>query len=194
MANDPVSICSEALVMLGEKPIDDLDSATAQSLICKTLYQSKVDELLGSHPWTFNRIIAPLNRLADLPSDASGFAAAYQLPAGVLRIVRPFVGGTGLTDWGEAQALIFLDATANDLVELEYHGRAAEPLWRPAFRQAVVLSMAATLALPITDSETKLKLMAQLAERALAQARNINAQEKPAIRLAVGRLDRARAI
>lgn len=189
---DQITLCNEALVLLGEAPIDDLDSAATPETVALLLYQSTVDQLLGSHPWTFNRNVVTLSRISAAPAAATQFSAQYQLPDLCFRIVAAYVNAVRVTEWGEAQAKLYIDAGVDDVVELEYHTRAAPYLWRPAFRQAVVLGLAAAFALPITDEPAKTKLFTELHTRQLALARHLNASEKPAIRLQTGRLARLR--
>lgn len=180
-------LANEALIALGEPPIDDFDAGGSAATVARLTTQPIIDALLGSHPWTFNRQIVALNRLAEAPSEASGFAAAYQLPVACFRIVAAYVNGGRVLDWGEAGTTLLLDAGADDLVELEFHGRGDVLSWRPLFRRAVVNRLAAEFCIPITDDTVRAKLLHQLAELEMAKARHQNAVEKPAHRLPVGR-------
>lgn len=194
MASDPLDICNEALVLLGENPIDDLDSALTGAIVAKTFYRGRADSLMAAHPWVFNRALVDLSRLSAAPPAASGYAAQYQLPNPCYRIVCPYVDGRPLAEWGVAGQVIYLDAEATETVALEYHTRCTESLWPPEFRRAVMLGLAADMAIPITEDPARAKLLNDLLLRQLAEARHKNATEKPAIRLRTGRLAARRSV
>ena len=46
-----VSICSNALLLLGDKTINSLDEGTDRASLASNLYDSVRDSLLRSHPW-----------------------------------------------------------------------------------------------------------------------------------------------
>ncbi|MBX6375359.1 MAG: hypothetical protein IRZ13_14135 [Acetobacteraceae bacterium] len=189
---DALKICSDALVLIGENPIDSFEGASAAQVVANARYQPTADLLLASHPWRFNRRIEMLARLAAAPSAATGYSAAYALPAGVLRIVAPFVDGMVAPGWEPTETAIWLDAEPTQTVELEYHARVDEIRWPPAFRQALVYRLAAEFAVPIRDDTKIQQAMLQLAERELALARHQNASERPARRIPVGRFEALR--
>lgn len=189
---DQIRICSEALVLLGEEPIDSLEGDSTPQLVAARLYQPTANDLLASHPWRFNRRVEALNRIEAAPPVAVGFDAAYALPAGCLRIIAPFIGGTAARAWEPAETVIWLDAGVNDRVELEYHAAVDEQRWTPAFRQGVVYRLAAEMAVPIRDDPKARDLYLRDADRKLALARHQNATERPARRLIGGRFEALR--
>lgn len=182
-----LTICNEALLALGEQPLDDFEADSAAASVARLRYQTIVDELLGGHPWQFNRRIARLAALTDPPPLAAGFSAAYQLPPLCFRIICAFIGGGRVTEWRQAEGVLWIDAGLSDTVELEYHSRADESAWKPGFRQAVISRLAAEFCIPVTDDTVRAKLLFELAEMQLRQARHLNATEQPAQRLPTGR-------
>jgi hypothetical protein len=185
---DILALCNEALLSLGESPIDDLEGDGVTNAVCRIKYRSIVDTLLGSHPWLFNRTILVLNRLAASPPAAAGFSAQYQLPLLCFRIICPYVSGRRVTAWEQAGSVLYLDANLSDEVALEFHTRADERLWKPAFRQAVVARLAAEFCVPVCDDTVRANALMQMAERELAKARHTNASEHPAMRLRSNKL------
>jgi len=186
-----LAVVNEALVRLGEPPLESLDEAeqTAAATAARYLYQPTVDRLLASHPWGFNRQFAVLVRLADVPALGIGFRNAFLLPGGVLRIVAPFVGGYPEPEWSRGGDVLYLDAPALDQpVELEYHGRVDPAFWTPAFREAAGIALAASWAVTISDDVARAKTLQEQAEFALARARHASALEHPIQALPVGRL------
>jgi hypothetical protein len=185
---DALTLASAALLQLGEAPIDSFDGGTTPQVVAKRTYQRVVDAMLGGHPWVFNRKVLALARLSAAPAAATGYSAAYQLPVLCFRIVRPFVDTLTVEDWGLTTGALLIDATVDQLVELEYHTRVDETLFSPQFTEALVLQLAAEMALPLTEDLNRADLLGKRAALELARARHTNATEKPAIRMATGRL------
>lgn len=180
---DALRICNHALLLLGEQPIIAFDEASSSAKACRALYQDTVAALLDGHPWWFAARIDTLARISGTPTTATGFSASYQLPSGLCRVIVPLVGGFPLTDWGLLGDRLYCDAGLSDTVELLYGALVDERLWSPSFTIAVCSQLAASLAMPITEQVEKAQALYGVAQRDLAKARNVNAQEKPAIRL-----------
>lgn len=189
-STDALAITNQALLLLGEAPIDSFDGGATPQVAAAASYQPVVDALLASHPWWWNRRIVPLARLSAPPSPSTGFDSAYQLPGLVFRAVVPFVDSRPVEQWGLAGDQLYIDATATSAVELEFHTRVDEQRFSPEFRQAVVSALARELCLPITDNEARWKAMVALSDQQLRKARHTNATEKPATRLPTGGLQR----
>ena len=66
---DAVELCSRALTLLGEEPIQSFEDGGTAALVAAANYHAVMDKALASHPWNFNRTIAALSR-----------SAAYELP------------------------------------------------------------------------------------------------------------------
>lgn len=204
MANDQttdLSVLNEALVLLGEPPLEAWDQglspaeaaavAGTAAATAAALFRPCLDELLGCHPWVFNRGFSVLARVPGPPSPAAGFNSAWQMPPNMLRAVRPYIDGRPVEDWHIGAASLLLDvppAPAAPVVELEYQVRIGPGGWRPGFRAAAVHELAARMALSITEGADRAKLLAAQAQRLMSQARHANATEHPALRLPTGRL------
>lgn len=184
---DAIQICSEALILIGEAPIESFEGVTAAHQAANAHYLPNVAGLLASHPWRFNRQIVQLARLAGDPPMATGYSAAYALPVGMLRLIVPFVNGKAVDGWEPSETVVWLDAELADRVELEYHGMVDELRFSPQFRQALVHHLASVFAVPIRDDARMMDLQRQASAEWLAKARHQNATERPARQMPTGR-------
>ena len=74
-----VDICSRALVLLGNKPVDDLDGTDDKTVACKNVYALVRDTVLTHHPWRFTIAKFQLAKLTAAPINEYQFG--WQLPA-----------------------------------------------------------------------------------------------------------------
>ena len=68
-----LSICSDALIMLGAKPLSSFSEGTDAAQICDRLYDDIRDSTIGMHPWTCLLYTSPSPRDAHesrMPSSA----------------------------------------------------------------------------------------------------------------------------
>lgn len=73
-----VSICSDALMLLGAKTITSFNDGTDEASVCDRLYPDIRDSLLVMYPWTFGMKKVQLARLITTPG--SVWEYEYQLP------------------------------------------------------------------------------------------------------------------
>jgi len=168
-----IALCSRALIKLGAQPLTSFDEGTAEARVADTLYAPTRDALLAAHPWNFATAQASLARLAAVP--VAGFAHAYQLPAGHLRVLS--AGGPGRGEglvYRIHEDRLLTDAEA---VSLTYIFRADESIYPPYFAEALSARLAAEFCLPLTESTSRGELLARLAEEAFRAARRIDAQQ-----------------
>jgi hypothetical protein len=191
---DALRICSEALVLLGERPIASFEEGGDPAVAARALYQPLADRLGSGHPWRFTRRVVRLARLAEAPPAATGYDAAYQIPNDIWRLVAVFVANEATDDFMVTEGSLLVAAEASQEVAVQGHGRVDETLWTPAFREAVVLGMASALAVPIRDSAQLRGVYNQDMELQLARARHQNATEQPTQALPTGRLAGRRSL
>jgi hypothetical protein len=73
-----VSICSDALLLIGAKAISSFNDGTDESSVCDRLYPDIRDSTLVMYPWTFGMKKVQLARLITTPG--SVWEYEYQLP------------------------------------------------------------------------------------------------------------------
>ena len=81
-----LSICSDALIMLGAQPISSFTEGSDAAQACDRLYPDLRDSLLSRYPWSWSYQKTQLARLATPPISEWGYA--YQLPGDMLSGVR----------------------------------------------------------------------------------------------------------
>jgi hypothetical protein len=176
MATD-VSICSAALLLLGDKPIASLGEAGQKAQLCANLYPIAKRATLRCHPWNclIKRVV--LTPLASAP--AFDWRYQFALPGDVLRILQ--VGHTGSTLPYETEGGRILCNT--DQLPLRYVADVTEGNWDDLLVDVMVKRMECDLAYPITKStslrDSLLTEFMRPAVGVLAKAKNVDAQENP---------------
>lgn len=184
-----VSICSNALLMLGAQTINDFADQLNldRAKLCANLYPTIRDDLLRSHPWNCcikRAVLAP-----DAVPPAFGYDNQFELPADFLRVLE--VGQAGLQiDYLVEGRTIQANTT---VLELRYvFLNEVENTWDTALVSLATLAMAAVLAYPITQSSALQQALEQKLELAKRKARAIDGQEDPPQTLGDERLYSAR--
>ena len=151
-----LSICSDALIMLGAKPLSSFSEGTDAAQICDRLYDDIRDSTIGMHPWTFSFKKTQLARTTTTP--VNEFKYEYQLPGDRLNNVRAvFTSGTSgarPTQYGwEVMGDKLLSSEEEIYVDYQYPTPEAElPTY---FIQLLKYMMAWNIAETVTDQITK---------------------------------------
>lgn len=153
--DNAISICSDALILLGAKPISSFNDGTDGANTCDRLYPDIRDALLVQYPWSFTLKKAKLARLITTPTTAWRYE--YQLPGDRLSNVRsvrnsPSPNAPIQKDW-EIQGDRLL--TNLDEVFIDYQFQTQEFAMPPYFVQLMKYMLAWHLAMPITDEMNK---------------------------------------
>jgi hypothetical protein len=146
-----VSICSDALIMLGAKAISSFNDGTDGANICDRLYPDIRNGLLTQYPWSFTLKKTQIPRLITTP--ASAWKYEYQLPGDRLSNVRSVRAGANpnapiFKDW-EIQGDRLL--TNLDTVFIDYQYQTPEYAMPAYFVQLLKYHLAWHLAMPITE-------------------------------------------
>jgi len=184
-----VSICSNALLMLGSQTINDFADQLNldRAKLCANLYPTVRDDMLRSHPWNCcikRAILAP-----DAVAPLFGYSHSFELPADFSRVLEVGTGGQQIDYLVEGRT-IQADTT---VLELRYVFRnEVENTWDAHLVALVTQAMCATLAYPVTQSTAKQAGEEQKLELMLRRARAVDGQEDPPQTLGDERLLRAR--
>lgn len=171
-----VSICSNALLMLGKSPIADFTENSDRALYCSNLYPMLRDGLLRKHFWNcaIKRVL--LSPMSTAP--AFGYTHQFQLPSDFLRVYEVGNGPNNFISEFQIENRTILANAAS--LPLRYVWRNEnEANWDSSLVHVATITMAALLAYPITQSTSLRDSMKQDAERALREAKSIDAQENP---------------
>lgn len=184
-----VSICSNALLMLGAQTINDFADQLNldRAKLCANLYPTVRDDMLRSHPWNCaikRAVLAP-----DAVAPAFGYTHSFELPADFMRVLEVGTNGAQIDYLVEGRT-IQADTT---VLELRYVFRnEVENTWDAHLVKLVTVAMAAVLAYPITQSSALQQSFEQKLEMTLKGARAVDGQEDPPQTLGDERLLRAR--
>lgn len=172
MSVSAVSICSNALLQLGDDPISSFDENNERTRLVANLFEQKRDAVLRSHPWN-----CAIKRVVLSPSTTSPeFEWAYQfdLPADCLRILS-----VGLVDDPDDHVLegrhILMDSS---VCYLRYIFRNDVPsTWDSLLVDAMTEVMKASVAYAITKSTSKEQSVEDVVRNFLKAARAVDGQE-----------------
>lgn len=171
-----VSICSNALLMLGAQTINSFNDATAldRAKLCANLYPTVRNDLLRTHPW--NCAVKRLVLSPDATPPAFGYSQQFQLPTDCLRVLDVAEGGAQIDYRLEGRSI-----QANTTVlQLRYVFRNEdENTWDETLVSLMTLAMAARLAYAVTQSASLEQVRIQEFQMALRTAKAVDGQEEP---------------
>lgn len=150
------TICSAALVRIGEQTIASLEDPNDRARTAKALYFQAKQYLLSIHPWQFNLVQGvSLSRETEVPT--TRFEYQYTLPPDRmnddLRAVysEAAVGAIPLRAGFVIQnSKLFSNYTA---LWADYSQDKAESGWPPYFSEVMITLLAMQFANPITDQQ-----------------------------------------
>ena len=174
MAATDVSICSNALLLLGAKTISSFNDDSDGALLASNLFEITRDSIIRSHPW--NCCIKRETLAPDAATSQPDWAYQFSLPSDVLRVIS--VGEAGIEDPYLVEGRKIL-CDQNPLY-LRYVYRNTDPTsWDAMLVRACELAMAAAMAYPITLSASVRDSMRQELEMHMRRARSVDGQEDP---------------
>lgn len=173
-----VSICSNALLLLGDKPISSLDEENDRARLASNLYPMARDATLRMHPWNCAKkrvLMAPLSN-----PPAFGWGYQFQLPADWLRIVQVgnqmFGADEKMNFAVEGQVLL---SNANSVPLIYIYKNYVEATWDGMLIEAMTIAMAAAMAYGITKSTSLQGTYEAKLQAFLKTTRAVNGQDNP---------------
>jgi len=169
-----VSVCSNALLLLGAQTINSLDEGSDRASLASNLYDSVRDDMLRSHPW--NCAVRRVILAPDTEAPAFDYTAKFALPADWLKTVS--VGQEGYeVDYKHESGFILCSGTS---LALRYIFRnEVETTWDAMLVRAMELKMAAEMAYPITGSAAMADAMHTKLLQHMKGARAVDGQDDP---------------
>jgi hypothetical protein len=165
-----VSICSNALLLLGQSSINDL----SESSLAANLWPLIREALLRSHPWNAaitRRLLAP-----DPVAPEFDWSYRFLLPENWMRTLQVGERGREIDYLAEGRYLL-----ANvDMLPLRYvFANEDVASWDSLLVNAATYSMAAAMAYPVTASVSMADKMEQKVLGAMREARTTDGQDDP---------------
>lgn len=151
-----VSICNQALLLLGADTIASFSNGTAVGNACSIIYPKVKITTLGMYQWSFTLKKAELSRLSTAPT--AHFLYQYALPPDMILSVPRAVynssdrGAGTIIDWTiQGETLL----TDNTQIFVDYQQEVVEGKLPTYFVQLLVYMLAFNLAETITDQTEK---------------------------------------
>ncbi|HEY7804226.1 MAG TPA: hypothetical protein VIC30_07310 [Orrella sp.] len=159
-----LSICSDALIMLGASPLSSFTEGTDAAQICDRLYDDLKDSLVASYPWSWSFKKVQLARLTSTP--VNEWKYNYSMPGDRLAGFRAvFNSGQAGVRPIQAGWEILGDTlqTSEEQIFVDYQYSPQEFELPTYFVQLVKYAMAAEIAETVTDQITKAQYFEQKA-------------------------------
>jgi hypothetical protein len=150
-----LSICSDALIYLGQKPLTSFSEVSDSSQICDRLYDDIRDMVLCMYPWSFSFKKTQLARLVDTP--AFGWKYLYQLPGDRIAGVRAVYADDTVNYPSTVEFDVQQDKLLTNIDEawIDYQYRTPESEMPSYFVNFLKYALAANFAQMVTDQLTK---------------------------------------
>lgn len=151
-----VSICSEALILLGAAPISSLSDGSPSATACAALYAGLRDNLITSYIWSWSLKKVQLSRLASAPLNEWKYS--YQLPSAMLSGVIAVFDSSGDNarpinyGWEVYEDKLFTNFEA---VYIDYQASITEAKMPNYFVRLLRTALASELAIIVTDQISK---------------------------------------
>jgi hypothetical protein len=188
MTASAITLCNQALRLLGEISITSFDEATELAETCNILYPDFARTLLCAYPWRFTLRKAQLSRLADPPLNE--WQHQFAQPADMMLLRHLFTSSAinqpPLREFEIFEARIYANQTA---LWADYQAEVDASLWPPHVLGLARVALAAELAIPVTGSTSLQQLWQARAYGTpqeagnggqMRQARTLDALQQPA--------------
>lgn len=174
MATSETQICSNALLLLGDQPINSFAEDSDRALLASNLWGNARQAVLRAHPWNCAKEMVALAP----ESTAPAFDWSYQflLPADCLRVL--FVGEGGCADDYLMKGRRVL-ADVNPLYLTYIKDVTDVASWDVLLVEAMQRYMAFSMAYPITKSGTLRDSLFNEYANLLKLAKSVDGQEEP---------------
>ena len=165
-----IDICNRALLKIGQPAIMSVDDNSPTAQLCRQEFDAALEATLRSYPWPFAMKRVELARRVDRP--AFGPAFYYSLPGDLLRVVEVFCGGLRYQVEGTAIA------TDAESVAIRYVSKDIPvDIIDAQTVDVIAITLAARLAITVTENPQLRDMLYAEAQQLLAQARNTWAVE-----------------
>jgi hypothetical protein len=150
-----IRICSDALLILGAKPISSFSEGTDAANICDRLYPNIRDATIQQYPWAFSFKKVSLSQIITAP--VNEWRYAYQLPADRIGPPRAAFTSTSVGERPFTEWEIYEDKllTNSPTIVIDYQFSVPENKMPVYFVQLLKYMMAWHLAEPLTDQVSK---------------------------------------
>ena len=150
-----LSICSEALIMLGAAPLSSFADGTDEAQVADRLYGDVRDTLLMQYAYSWSVKKVKLARLVAAPTNEWKYN--FTLPGDILGNPKAVFNNGNVGARSVREFEIYSDGIFSDYEEIwiDYQFRPEPALFPPYFVRLLKTALASEFAEPITDQTTK---------------------------------------
>ena len=151
-----LSICSDALILLGASPISSFTEGTDSAQACDRLYPDLRDTMLSTYVWSWTLKKSQIARLSTNPINEWQYA--YQLPGDMLSGVLAVFESNSTTERSRRYGWeVYGDQlyTNMETVYIDYQASVAETKMPNYFVRLLRTALAGELAIVVTDQAAK---------------------------------------
>lgn len=168
-----IDYASNALLLVGDNPINSFDDAGAGAQAAAALYPLTKQRLLSFHPWSWALKQQKLNLLSSSPDKLTSYKYQYQIPTDMIRLwsIQPHTDYIIVGDK-------LLSNNNTGLLATYVFDVAETQIPAPAGK-ALEYMLAAEFAISVTEDENKAQLYERKGRDMMAQASTIDSQGRP---------------
>lgn len=151
-----LSICSDALILLGASPISSFTEGSDAAQACDRLYPDLRDTMLSTYVWSWTLKKSQISRLSTNPINEWEYA--YQLPGDMLSGVLAVFETNGTNERSKRYGWeIYGDQlyTNMETAFIDYQASISETKMPNYFVRLLRTALASELAIVVTDQATK---------------------------------------
>lgn len=167
-----VSICSSALIKLGQEPISDLTSDTKAVRVCNARFAPIRNSVLESYEWSVATRTIQLAAAADVTIDMD-WAYAFHPPADLLKIVR---GEDWYDEYEIFSGILYADTAPFTIKYIWKNTNSASYTY--CLAECISWRLAADIAYVMTNSQPTAEAMLKGYELELRNARYSDSHKK----------------
>ena len=175
-AKTDIEVAQRAMVLVGMEPLSSFTEATDEALVMNTTYEDMVEDCLAQNNWNFATGQIVLSRLADNPIDRWDSAYAMPTEPAVIQVQTITISDV-VQVYDIYEKYIYINASADDTVVLNYIYRVDTQYWTPAFTLWVIYRLASVLALSVTRKADIAKSYREMADLQFRRAKARDAQQ-----------------
>jgi hypothetical protein len=171
-----IDLVSNALILIGDSPINTLDGNTRAQQVGSNLYDNIVKFELTKHRWGFARKKAQISLTTDVPADPE-WQSIYQLPTDLLVLIKLYPS-TGYQVYGDK-----VYTNGKSALYCDYIYDVPESEWPIYFSKMIEYALAKDFATSVRDSAAARGEMAAEYMNASRMARFTDSQQHPQTRI-----------
>jgi len=171
-----IDLISNALILIGDTPINSLTGGTRAQQVASNLYDNIVQNELTKHRWGFAKKKAQLSLTTDVPVDDE-WKSIYQLPTDLLFLIKLYPT-TNYAVYGDK---VYTDVS--DALYCDYIYNVPESEWPVYFAKMIEYALARDFASSVRDSDSARQTMSAEYLNQSRMARYTDSQQYPVVPL-----------